>query len=506
MACVSRPQTALEGVATATGLNFISKLLNYARHVLITAFLGLSIQLDAFFIATSVVALCVNTFGDVFDSAGIPTLVRTREREGEEAFRDLTGSIFAFALRLGAGLTVLMVLLSPLAPLLVPGFPKDGRGYIYLNLLLLVPYAVVYLPFHGLGSFFRATREFRVFYLAELLLQATALLVIYEFGRSAWAVPASLSAGYLLAFLFFLAKGRGRFRFRAGKTEGMVEVRGIFFRMLPVYAVLYLLTVIDRYFASFLPTGAISALFYGYILAATVPMVMNVENIFITSLSEDSDRGALLSRILAGIWIVSLPVTLFSVMYAGDLVRCFFERGAFTPEHSAMTGGALRFYALGIPALFLWPVCYRTLQICGRFRGILLLAAAMVGLNAGLNYLFVFHLGMGVRGIALATSMALLFLALSALFLVRGSGIRVRFEDLIGVVPSTAVAAGVAAGGAAILPLAACGKFDVIPRGVVFLVVYGVVAFALPGEGMRRVWRQVRESFPLRRSRCGGPE
>ena len=126
----TRPQTAIQGVTLATALNVVSKILIYLRQVLITAYFGLSVRLDAFFIATSVVAIFINTFGDIFDSAGIPSLVRTRERDGEGPFRALTGSIFSLSLLLGLGLSLLMVLCFPLAPYLVPGFPREAGAFI----------------------------------------------------------------------------------------------------------------------------------------------------------------------------------------------------------------------------------------------------------------------------------------------------------------------------------------------------------------------------------------
>jgi putative peptidoglycan lipid II flippase len=301
-----RPQTAIQGVAFSTSVNVCSRIVSFLRQVLITAYFGLSFRLDAFFVATSFLAIFIITFGDVFDSAGIPSLVKTREREGQESFRGLTGSIFSLALLMGGGLTLLMVLCLPLAPLIVPGFPGQSTGYIHENLLFLLPYALVFLPYHAIGSFFRSIRAFHVYYLVEFLVNLTALVAVFAFGNSIWIVPLSLSLGYLVGFAVFLAWGRGRFRFR-GKLRGgeMDNVRSTIRKMLPVYILIYGLIIVDRYFASFLEEGAISALFYGYILATAVPLIMNVENVFVTPLSEESDRSALLTRILSGMWMVA---------------------------------------------------------------------------------------------------------------------------------------------------------------------------------------------------------
>jgi putative peptidoglycan lipid II flippase len=498
----TRPQTAIQGVTLATTLNVVSKILVYLRQLLITAYFGLSMRLDAFFIATSVVAIFINTFGDIFDSAGIPSLVRTRERDGEGPFRALTGSIFSLSLLLGLGLSLLMILCFPLAPYLVPGFPREAHAFIDENLYLLVPYALVFLPYHAIGSFFRSVRGFHVYYLVELLVCASALGIVYLFGNTVRIVPISLSAAYGLGLLAFLLWGRNRFHYR-GKLAGgeMNVVRTSVMRMLPVYVVLYSLIVVDRYFASFLESGSISALFYGYILATALPTIMNIENVFVTSLSEESDRGYILTRILSGVWIVSLPVVAFALFFSEELVRGLFERGAFTPRSSLLTAEALRFYVLGLPAFFALPVCIRTLQVFSRFRWITALSVASVALNAALNALFVLRLGMGVKGIALATSLSWAMVGGSGYLLVSRLGVRVRYREMMGVFPGSlaAVAAGIAV--SALLPLEGPPWAVVLLRGAAFISLYAVAMLLLPGGEMCRVRGIVLESFPRIRKR-----
>jgi putative peptidoglycan lipid II flippase len=465
--------------------------------VLITAYFGLSFRLDAFFVATSFLAIFIITFGDVFDSAGIPSLVKTREREGQESFRGLTGSIFSLALLMGGGLTLLMVLCLPLAPLIVPGFPGQSTGYIHENLLFLLPYALVFLPYHAIGSFFRSIRAFHVYYLVEFLVNLTALVAVFAFGNSIRIVPLSLSLGYLVGFAVFLAWGRGRFRFRGNLRGGEIDnVRSTIRKMLPVYILIYGLIIVDRYFASFLEEGAISALFYGYILATAVPLIMNVENVFVTPLSEESDRSALLTRILSGMWMVALPVMAFTLYFSSDLVRGFFERGAFSARSSGMTTEALRYFILGLPAFFMLPVTMRILQIFNRLRWIPILVFGLLSLDAFLNYLFVFRLGMGIKGIALATSIGIWWIGATEIFLVSRIGVRARYGEMAGVFPGIFLGIAIALGIVALLPIPGSPLLSVLTKGVLFVVVYAVVMFLFPGTEIRRVRLMILESFP----------
>lgn len=498
-------QTAIQGVATATILNLFSKLLNYIRHIVIAAYIGLSVELDAFYVATSVVAIFINTFGDIFDSVGIPILVKTRTREGEESFRRLTGSIFTFAVKLGATLCLFMILCFPLAPRLVPGFRAESRGFIYENLIFLIPYALAYLPYHCLGSFFRSVRRFYVFSAVEFLVQAIALLVLFQLRASERAVPLSLSAGYLIGLGFFVFWGQRHFRvFGDGKEPHMAEVRRTLLDLLPLYLLGHGFVIIDRYFASFLEPGAISALFYGYVLAMSVPLIMNIDFVFVTPLSEESNRGELLTRILSGVLLVSLPMLAFGLLFADDIVRMLFERGAFDARSTRLTADALRFYLIGLPAFFIWPVCIRTFQISKIFRRLAAIAFVALILNGILNYLFVVKSGLGVKGISLATSLSWSFGALYGLWFLSARGIRIRCTEALMVLPNIFVGVAIALSAAVFLPPVFFLRLDVIVRGIAFVAIYAITVVLIPGSEMRRIQALVLESFPWLAKRVAG--
>ena len=492
-----RAQTAIQGVAVAAVVNLLSKVLLYLRQMMIAAVFGLSAWLDAFFVATSFVAIFITVFGDIFDSAGIPSLVKVRERDGEGGFRSLTGSIFSLALLMGLGLTVLMVAFSPLARHLVPGFPAESAGFLRENLLCLVPYALVFLPYHAIGSFFRSLRGFHMYYVVELVVQAGALLAVVAFASHARVVPLSLSAGYVLGFLVFLSIGKRSFRYRGNLRGGEVDVvRGAVTRMLPVYLILYGLVIVDRFFASYLETGSVSALFYAYALATAVPTILNVENIFVTPLAEESDRGILLTRILSGTVIVSLPVIAFFTVFGGGFVKALFERGAFDARSTEVTAQALRYYVLGLPAYFALPVCVRSLQIHRKFRWITAVSILSVALSAAMNYLFAFRFGMGVKGIALAASVSMVSVCGIVLSLVPRVGIQVRHREWIGVLPNAAIGVVIATMAAWLLPGIPTAWLDVGARGLLFAACYLAFLLFTPGAELRRVRRIVFESFP----------
>src|SRR4030067_359674 len=137
----SGPQTAIRGVFSVAIINLLARLIGYGKHIVITAYIGLTAQLDAFYIAVTVLSIVVFIFGDVFDSLGIPRLVKTLHEEGEERFRQLAGSILTFSMLLSSLLCLFLFLIAPWTPWIAPGFSPGTKGFVLPTLYFLPPTA-----------------------------------------------------------------------------------------------------------------------------------------------------------------------------------------------------------------------------------------------------------------------------------------------------------------------------------------------------------------------------
>lgn len=496
MSAPVRPQTAIEGVLSAALLNSLSKVTVYLRHIVITAYIGLTVELDAFYVAVSIVSIFIITFGEIFDSVGIPYLVSAREQGGMESFRRVAGSLFSMTIRMAILLTLLMILVSPFSSVIVPGFPIASKKFINDNLYFLVPYALVYLPYHCLGSFFRSLRNFRLYYWADFLIQVTALGGIVLYHGHELAVPATLSAAYIGGFLFLVWKGRAYCRFQDLRPEREIgEIRRQIVKLVPIYMIGYALLLIDRFFASYLESGAISALSYGFIVGSIIPMILNIENVFITPLSEESDRGMLLTHILSGSLLVSLPVVTFTLLYGKEIITVLFQRGAFTARATELTAAALKFYILGVFPLFFWPVCYRVFQIYRKLRPMMWIGLISVTLNATLNYVFVFQAGMGVAGIALATAISGWAVSVLGLLSLHKLGIEIRFRQPAGMLGNMLLGTMAAVLICGWLPLSPATWGGMFVKGSAFVLTYAAVIFFIPNRYIREIRGMVQLPF-----------
>src|SRR5918999_473687 len=100
--------------ATVGGLTLVSRVLGFARDILIAAALGSGAVADAFFVAFRFPNLFRRLFGEgAFNSAFVPLFAKRLEGDGPDAAQ-------GFAEEAMAGLLAVLLLLTALAELAMP--------------------------------------------------------------------------------------------------------------------------------------------------------------------------------------------------------------------------------------------------------------------------------------------------------------------------------------------------------------------------------------------------
>lgn len=415
------------------------KILGLARDILIAGFFGASSQLDAFFVALNVPTIFISILGSALTTAFIPVYFRYREKKEKDEMAQFLANLTTCVVILFAVLALTVFLLAaPLVKLMAPGFLPEQAGMA----AALVKALAIMTFLTGLGVYLKApaqcenrygwavasdlTNNGVVLLLVMLLapfLGINGLVHAFIFGAACQAL--------ILALRYFKDKGRITARF-SFLEPGLLEV---FYLSLPLYVGMLtanISIIVDRAMASGLPGGSISALTYAdkiRNLPVTIFGTALVTVLFpalsrLVTLAKEEEVNNLLDRvskfsIMAGFYIVSM-IWLLAV----PLVAFLFERGNFTREATLMTAEALRYFALGIPAVVLGTVCMRVYHAHQDTRTPVKLGLISVTVNIVLNFMLIGS--MAHRGIALATSTAnWTWLILLAVFLRSRLGVSV---------------------------------------------------------------------------------
>ena len=105
-------------------------------------------------------------------------------------------------------------------------------------------------------------------------------------------------------------------------------------------------------------------------------------------------------------------------------------------------------------------------------------------------------LGMGVKGIALATSIGMLAVGMSEILLISRLGVQVRYHETCRVLPNILAGIVVSLGVISLLPDWGPTLPAVLLKGALFIVSYTLVLFLFPGSEVKRVRTIILESFP----------
>ena len=363
----------LRALATVSSLTTVSRVLGFARDFFIARAFGAGLLTDAFFVAFRIPNLLRRLFGEgAFSQAFVPILAEHKNRDGIEATRALIDRV---ATLLFLALVVTAALGVALAPLIVylsaPGFAADPDKFAVTVQLLRItfPY-IVFISLVALASGVLNTwNRFSVPALTPALLNVSFIVGAAFFAGYfdppvlvlAWAV----FAGGLLQLAFqvpFLVRLGVMPRWRLDFSHpGVRRILGL---MLPAafgVSVSQVSLLINTIFASFLPSGSVSWLYYADRLMEFPAGVLGVAvgTILLPSLSKyhaDANReeyGRLLDWGLRITVLLAVPAAAALAVLALPLAATLFKYGRFGAEDAWMVQRALVAYSVGLIGMIL---------------------------------------------------------------------------------------------------------------------------------------------------------
>src|ERR1017187_8264533 len=435
----------IDRMLTVGGFTLLSRLTGFARDIMLAAILGAGPVADAFFVALRLPNNFRGIFAEgAFNAAFIPAYAHVQGKGGETSARLFASRIFTLLFASQVVLLVVALLFMPQAmSILAPGFtdePEQRRLAIELTRITF-PYLLLITLVTLYGGMLNVMHRFASAAAASIFLNISmmATLALAAFFPSpghaaAWGV---LISGFLQYFLLAgdLARHGGLPRFaplRLGE-----DVRA-FFRALGPATVGSMGTQValfaDTIIATFLPAGALSALFYadrlnqlpiGVIGIAIGTVLLPEMSRRITSGDHDgamaSQRRAFDFTLLFSVRFVAAFLTVPDV-----IMRAMFARGAFTKADAAAAAATLAAYAIGLIPFVLIRSAVATFY--ARKNTATPVKAALIGVAANVALKIALVGSLAQVGLALATAVG----AWINLLLVLGFAVRAGYLEQIG--------------------------------------------------------------------------
>jgi len=363
----------LRALATVSGMTLLSRVLGFVRDFAIARTFGAGMLTDAFFVAFRLPNLLRRMFAEgAFSQAFVPILAEYHNRRGDAETKQLID-------RVGTLLFVILLVVAALgvatAPLLIyvtaPGFSSDADKFALTVELTRITFP--YILFMSLvamaAGVLNTWRRFALPAFTPVLLNLS--FIAMALFAAPWFDPPVLALAWAV---FIGGMAQLVLQVPALKNIGMLPrwdwaptdpgVHRILLLMGPAVlgvSVSQISLVINTIFASFLPAGSVSWLYYADRLMEFPAGLLGAAlgTILLPSLSkahadtQPEEFSALLDWGLRLTLALTLPAALALAILAVPLLATLFQHGAFTAEDVLQTRTALVAYSVGLSGLIL---------------------------------------------------------------------------------------------------------------------------------------------------------
>jgi putative peptidoglycan lipid II flippase len=354
-------------ILTVGGYTLLSRLTGFIRDIMLAAIIGAGPVADAFFVAFRLPNHFRAIFAEgAFNAAFIPAYARVRTQGGPQAAKLFGDRIFTLLLATQIVLLALAMIFTPQAiDLLAPGFSRDPQQFALAVGLTRITFP--YLPLITLvtlwGGILNALNRFAAAAAASILLNvammATLALAAFFPGAGYAAAWGVLISGVLQALLV------GGDAWRAGVMTSFRtlswddDVRRFFKALVPATvgsAGTQLALFADTIIASFLTTGALSALYYADridqlpigVIGIAVGTVLVPEMTNRVSSGDHEGARSAQNRAIEFALLLAIPCVIAFLVVPDLIMKALFMRGAFTAEDAHASAMTLVAYTIGL--------------------------------------------------------------------------------------------------------------------------------------------------------------
>ncbi len=392
--------------------------LSMVKEMIGASYFGVSKAMDSFYAALTVPNLINNIFLSLFAIIFIPILAKYRTKDMAEANRIVSTISNLIFIALFVISLAIFAFAGRVIALSSPGLDA-GTAAAAEKMLRVVSAAMIFTgAVNMLSGVINAFEHFLWPAVSGMFVTlCTIFLLLFFTGRlGVFVLGWGLLAGTILQFLF-LAPLAERYGLRHSAVIDLEhpEIRRTL-NLMFVFLVIPLLgglgTAVNRFMASWLPGGSISALAYADKLVQ-VPLLIFSAAIatsiypFLSAQAAENRTEEIRETVSLSIRMsgfIFIPIAVTMMILARPAIRLLFQRGAFDAAATALTSRILVFYCLILFSNYAATIMMRLLFAFQDLKSIILVVAATLAANIVLNFVFIKVIYPPACGIALATA------------------------------------------------------------------------------------------------------
>jgi putative peptidoglycan lipid II flippase len=419
---VSARATGIVGVAILS-----SRILGLIREIVIASLFGASRNLDAFLTAFRAPNMLRDLFAEgALSTAFVTTFSKKIANEGDRSAWGLANKMATLTTVFMSIVVLLGVFLAPyLVALLAPGFDAEKAALTVVLARVMYPFILLVSLAALVMGMLNAKHVFGVPALASSFFNIGSIVggvllawwldptfgpralvglalgtLIGGFMQLAVQIPSLFKIGYVF---------RPDFSWR---DEGVKKVLQLMGPAVIAASAVQVNVLINSIFASYLEDGAVSWLNIAFRLMQLPLGIFGVAVATVTLplISRSAAQGntgefrGALAHALRLVMLLTIPSAIGLIILAEPIISLIYEHGRFTAFATEQTAGALKFYAIGLVGYSAVKVLAPAFYALDRRNLPMLVSIGSIAVNALLNWLLTFRLGLGHRGLALSTA------------------------------------------------------------------------------------------------------
>ena len=425
--------------ASKTGKNFIgvaimiflSKLLGFARDVLLAFFYGVGKLNDVYTSVFGISSLLFTSIGTAISSVIIPDLTYYLDKcSREERYRYIY-SLLAQVTMLAALISVLGIIGAPALSYLLMGseWTEQMQGIATTLIRIMMPtllfvsltyLAMGILQVHGRFILSSAVSvPFNLLVIITLLLNRNDIILLGVVTALGWLLQ------FIIQLPVLIREGYHPFRHIDFKNPHTVA---LFKRLVPILlgnSLIQLSLIIDRSFGLRIGESSASMLYFGGTLFITITsiFIVAISTVVFPRLSRYSlaQNYAGIRRMLSYAFrillFILLPYILLVVAYHQDILSLIYQHGNFPSEATLPTAKIFLIYSFAVPGYVCQELFNRVFYSLKNFKIPMVVSSACLLLNLGANCLL--YETFGLIAIAGSTVLIMWLYAITMGFLIQ---------------------------------------------------------------------------------------
>lgn len=412
-------KTASMNMIIATSLTMVAKIVAIVRQMVLTYCYGAGSISDAYLLAQSIPNTLFVLVSTAVGVSFIPVFSKALKEDGEGEVRHYVNNMISIVLLFSCFLVAIVMIFSrQIIFLFASGFNTE-TSELAAQFLRISIFGVFFIGMVGiLGSYLKIKNDFfspSIIGIALSVVEITSCIIASLTNDVVLAVGI-LIANFAQWLILAIASTKKGYCYKPYLNLHSKYIKMAILMSLPVMIGLgadEINVIIDRTMASTFGQGSISSLTYANTIVGIVHTVISVSVnsvvfVEVSKLASEDKRESVVAEVFSGInklLILLVPITFGMIVYAEPIVRCLYERGGFTSEHTTIIAKILMCYALyiipnGIRIVVQsYYYAYSKTKFC--------MYAGLIAVATNIIFNLILSKILGVNGLALATTLGI---------------------------------------------------------------------------------------------------